>query len=315
MSERGRLSGFLLDAIFNNFWLKLIALVSGLGFYAFIHSAENLNQKFEVQVRYEVPDPGEVKKALSSDIPRTIIVEVEGPASAIQSITEGDLSILLNLTGGVDGDLKLEQDMVNNLPNRVRVTRFSPPRIEIRFEPIITSNIKVQVSRTGEPAKGMEVTGAIVVEPEEVVATGIKSRVDTIQFARADAFDVTGLDEGRHTRSLKLADPPPGVTFDNAAVTARLDVARKLAEKSFDSVSVEVVGSPRAKTRPPVVNVKIIGAPEKVAAITKEMIVPQVDLAKAEIDFSTPGSESFDVIIELPDLTLEVVPPKVLVKW
>ena len=64
----------------------------------------------------------------------------------------------------------LTEDMINDLPPRVRVTKFSPPRLEIKFEDIVSREIKVQVSRTGEPAKGYAVSG-LIVEPE-MVATG-----------------------------------------------------------------------------------------------------------------------------------------------
>ncbi len=313
MSTKTGVVGNLMDRALENFWLKLIALITALGFYAFINGAQPLHQKLEVQVRYELPDR-DAPKALKSDIPRNIYVDVEGPAQSVAELDESNLWITLNLQGMQDESLRLTQDMIQNLPPRVRVTKFSPARLDIEFEDIVTRDVDVQVARTGDPARGFQVS-SIIVEPEVVQAKGIKSQVDTLQFARAEPFDVTNLEEGRYTRSLKLDEPPQGVEYDHQSVTARVDITRELAKEVFDAVPVEIVGLPRAKTRPEAVNVRITGAPDVVSKITKELVVPQVDLSKEDIDFSTPGSKNFPVRVELPDVQVEIIPDKVLVKW
>lgn len=313
MTTKQGIVGGLMDRALENFWLKLIALISALGFYAFINSAQPLHQKIEVQVRYELPER-DAPKALKSDIPRNIYVDVEGPAQSVSELDESTLWITLNLQGMQDETLRLTQDMIQNLPPRVRVTKFSPGHLDIKFEDIVTRDVDVQVARTGEPKRGFEVN-SIIVEPQVVQAIGIKSQVDTLQFARAEPFDVTDLEEGRYTRSLKLDEPPQGVEYDHQSVTARVDVTRELAKEVFDAVSVEVVGLPRAKTRPAVVNIRISGPPDVVSKITKELVVPQVDLSKEEIDFSVPGSKNFPVRVDLPDVQIEIIPDKVLVKW
>ena len=314
MSQPGKLASFLLSVVSNNFWLKLISLVTALGFYAFIHSAKPLSQKFEVRVAYEEPETS-TRKGLSSDIPKTVLIDVVGPAQAVQQIDEDDLYIRLNLSGGQDDDLTLTKDMISELPPRVKVKKFSPPLLEIRFEDVIDRAIKVQVTRTGEPASDMEVSGNITVQPEVVTATGIKSLVDTIQFARTEAFDVTGLGQGVTTRMLKLDPAPQGVDYDQASITARVDIKRKLATKQFLQIPVEVVGLPRAKTKPRQVSIQVTGSEDVVSKIVKEMIVPQVDPSKAEVDLGQPGSANFSVVVDIPDVQIEVRPTKFLVKW
>jgi hypothetical protein len=313
MSRRGRFSGWVWGLLFDNFWLKLTALVAALGFYAFINLAKPSTEKFEVRLRLEDPLPSS-GKARKVDLLPVIWVEVKGPAPAVKQIDQRDLFIELNLTDGQDEEIELVESLIS-LPPRVHVTRFIPPVLKFRFEDIINREIKVQVSRTGELAKDMEVKGAIVIEPETVIATGITSLVDTVQFARADAFDVTGLEEGRHTRNLKLDRPPEGVRYDHADIMASIDVIRQLAEKEFEQVTVEVIGLPRSRTKPATVSIKITGTPDEVAKINADLIVPQVDPTKGDVDLSQPGSANFTVVVNLPNVQVEVVPATVLVKW
>jgi hypothetical protein len=72
---------------------------------------------------------------------------------------------------------------------------------------------------------------------------------------------------------------------------------------------------PRAKTRPGTVHVVITGTPAAVAKIDASLVVPQVDPMKGEIDLSQPGSANFPVIVDIPDVQVDVTPTKVLVKW
>ena len=48
-------SSAILNAIFENFWLKLIALVFALGFYAFIHSEQDAQRTIAVKLVVESP--------------------------------------------------------------------------------------------------------------------------------------------------------------------------------------------------------------------------------------------------------------------
>ena len=309
------LSGRLWGAIVNNFWLKLLSVLFALGFYAFIHSAQNAQRTVAVKLVIEKP-PEDLDRKLMTDIPAAVDVTLVGPAQQLESVNDQDLSITLNLRAAEDiPDLRLDPDMIAGLPPRLRVDRVYPSRLKIHFETIVEIEVPVQVARAGEPASGMEVVGKIAIEPEKIIATGIESAVKTIQFARVEPFDVSGLEAGRHQRQLKLDSPPEGVEYDHTMITASLDVRREVLSREYERVTVEVVGYPLAKTKPSAVRVKISGDPKKVDAITAEMIVPRIDLKGSGEDLSQPGSAELPVLVELPDVDVLIWPEKVLVKW
>jgi YbbR domain-containing protein len=305
----------LWQALTENLWLKVIALVFSLGFYAFIHSAENAQRTVPVKLVAEKP-PDTVNRRLMTDIPPTVDVTLVGPFQQLEQIEPDDLSISLNLQGGEDiPELKLLPEMVNGLPPRVRATRVQPSKLRIRFEAVVSRELAVQVPRTGEPAEGMEVAGKPLVEPHHVVATGGESAVSTLQSAPAEAFDVTGLSDGKHKRRLTLMDAPEGVSWDIDSVDVTIEVRRRLATREFSDIPVEVVGVVTARTRPAAVDIKIQGPPELVEALREVAIVPRVEPRKAGVDLSQPGSADLAVIVDIPSVHVTVTPPTVFVKW
>jgi len=212
-------------------------------------------------------------------------------------------------------DLQLLPEMINGVPPRLSVDRVSPQHLQIRFEEIVTKPIRVRVDRKGEPDTGFELVGKILIEPSTVDATGIDSEVSSIQFARADAFDITGLNKGKHTLTLKLDDPPDAVTWSQNSVDATVEIARKMATREFSNISVEVVGLAGAQSRPREVTITVAGPPAVVEALRENGIVPRVEPRKSGENLSEPGSAEMPVIVDIPNVTVTVVPAKVIVKW
>lgn len=305
----------VVGALTDNLWLKLVSLLIALGFYAFIHSAQNAQRTVGVKLVVEKPQET-VNRQLMSDIPAAVDVTLVGPLQQIEQVSPDELSITLDLTAAQSiPELKITDDMVTGLPPRVRVDRIQPSRLKIRFEEIISRELRVQIARAGEPAEGMEVTGKILVEPAVVTATGIESAVSTIQLVSAEHFDVSGLGEGSFKRRLKLGAPPDDVTWSQDSVAATVEVARKLTTIEFPNLEVEVVGLAVARVRPRTVTVKVTGAPGEVDAIHKDAIVPRVSPKQAGADLSKPGGADVPVIVDIPNVQVTVIPPTVFVKW
>jgi YbbR domain-containing protein len=226
------------------------------------------------------------------------------------------MSIVLNLEAAESiPDLRLLPEMINGLPPRISVDRVSPEYLSIRFEKIVTKPIRVRVDQKGEAGKGLELAGKIVIEPATVDATGIDSEVSAIQFAGAVPFDITGLSKGKHTRKLKLDDAPAGVLWSQTMVDATVELTRKMATREFSNIAVEVVGLAGAQTRPREVTLTVTGPPKQVEALRENAIVPRVEPRKSGETLTEPGSAEMPVIVDIPNVTVTVVPAKVIVKW
>lgn len=300
--------------IFENIGLKLLALFFALVLYVFSHGAKDAQRTFTVDVVALLPSESD-KRVLMTPLPQ-IRVTVAGSRALVDELRSEDFGALqLDLRSGDVGHIDLEPSMLH-IPLGAQATQIDPASIALQWEDEITRDIPIQASITGQPAPGFVVLGAPVVEPQTVQARGPRSLVDPIQFARADAFDITNLNrEASFTRKLAIDRPPSRVTYDVQTVTARIDVARESLMRRFVRVPVEVVGAPRGYATPREVDVEVKGPPEVVNALRANQIVPFVDLRELGANSTNPGSTMAKVKVELEDCSVQVVPGKVMVRW
>lgn len=321
MSFADTLRAFVRSALLDNLGLKVVSLVCALGFYTFIHGAENAQRTFRVSVVSIMP-PDEANRRLMTPLPTEIAVTLRGSRSTLDDLRADDLgSLQLDLRSGQRTRIDLDPSMIHALPGLV-VEEMYPARIDLRWDDVVTRVIRVQIARTGEPAPGFMVKGAPRVEPESITAQGPRSIIDVMQFVRAAPFDVTGLVEGEHRRPLPLDKPPDLVGFDLESVSATVEISRQLASKQFPALKVEVIGLPRAVTTPRTVSVIVRGTPEDIGTLTADTVIARVEPKAEGSDRTRPGSAFLDVLVEVPRVThegpppeVEILPKRVLAKW
>lgn len=297
-----------------NLGLKLLAFACALVLYGYVHGAQNAQRIMAVDLVVLMPPPTE-NRALTSDLPTSVRVSLHGPRSLVSDLRSEDLGNLqLDLRSAKPGRIPLEPTMLN-IPGGVIVDSIDPPSVDIAWDEITTRDVNVQVFVTGEPLTGLTVNAQPTVEPPTVRATGPKQIVDAMRVARAEPFDVSGVGEGIHSRSLTLDRPPRRVQYDRQSVTATVEISRKLIERVFSKVKVQVVGANRATAMPAMVDVRVNGPPDIVKALRPEQIVPRVTLTDLGPNLAKPSSVALPVVLELDNVEVSVVPKTVIVKW
>ena len=314
------LRSFVRSALFDNAGLKVVSLICALGFYVFIHGAENAQRTYRVGVM--VIPPEDANRRLMTQLPTEIAVTLRGSPQTLDDLRADDLgSLQLDLRSGQKTRIDLDPSTLR-VPPSLTVEEIYPTRLDLRWDDVVSRPIRVQIARTGEPSPGFSVKREPRVEPELVTARGPRSVVDVIQFARAAPFDVSGLVEGEYRRPLALDKPPDLVSFDLESVSATIEITRQLANKQFPALKVEVIGFPRATTVPKTVSVVVNGMAEDIALLTAETVIARVEPKPDQADKTRPGSAFLDVLVDVPRKThdgpppeVEIIPPKVLVKW
>lgn len=313
MTPPGGVRSFILSAFTENLGLKLVSLLCALGFFVFIRGSERAERRFDVGVAQDLPPESE-NRALVKDPPSEISVTLSGPRTQIEALPRDLGTIVIDLSSGRENTIEVTPAMIPNVPPGIKVEQIFPQRIEVRWDDVVSREITVQVGRTGEPAKGYSIKSKIASAPETVVAHGPRTLVDLMQFARTAPFDVDGLTEGYHTRVLPLDLPPQGVEYAIPSINATVEIAREERVVPFKAVKVEVVGLPKATTKPDAVTVTVRGIPDAVMALDVTQIVPRVELPP-EVDTTKPGSAMAKVVAQVPNVETDVSPTEVLVKW
>jgi hypothetical protein len=303
------------EALVENLGLKLLSFAFALGLYAFVHSAQDAQRTLQVDVVASTP-PESAHRALLTPPPVAVRVTVRGPRSLIDEMKADDVGPFpLDLRSGKIDRVVFDPSSLH-LPPGVRAEQIEPPSLSLRWEDKVIREIPVQASVMGQPASGFVVKGAPKAEPVSVRSMGPKSVVDVVQFARAEAIDVTGLaKEGTYERVLPLDRPPGQVEFETQTVTVKVEIAREELQRIFVKVPVQLLGVARGTTTPPEVDVRIEGPPDLVRSLRTDQVVPTVDLHSSGVNTQSAGSAKLPVMVELEGCRATVQPQTVVVRW
>jgi hypothetical protein len=293
-----------------NLNLKALSLGFALVLYSLVHATQDAQRSLLLGVVALTPSESS-NRVLMTAIPAQIRVTVRGPRSALDDLHADDMgSVQLDLRGGNETRVTFEPSMVP-VPPGLRIEQIDPPAIDLAWEDLIVRDVPVEVGVVGTPARGFVVKGAPQSDPRMERAHGAKSEVLVLQRARADAFDVSGLTEGKYTRQLAVDRPPGRVTFDSPSVTATVEIDREVVERSFSKVPVAVIGRANAKAQPAEADVRLACPPEIVRALRPEQILPRVQVASA-VDH---GSDAMPVQLTIDQCEVHVTPASVIVRW
>jgi hypothetical protein len=296
-------------AVFDDLGLKLISLACALVLYSLVHSSQDAQRSISASLVVTLP-PGSGNRVLINQLPPQVRLLLRGTPAKLDDLHADDLGVQAEIASTNDRMLRLDPKVVHTPPG-VRVEAIDPAGIELVWEDVITRDVPVQVGVVGSPAGGFMVKGVPVAEPSVVRARGPKSEVLGLQYARAAAFEVTGLTEGRYERQLLIDSPPARVTYDANIVKVATQVMREVVERPFIKLPVVVVGPPKARTIPAEVDVRLVCPSEVVRALRPEQVVPRVEVKLG----TTSGAESLPVIVQVDKCEPHVTPSSVVVRW
>jgi YbbR domain-containing protein len=310
------LATWLREAFTENLGLKALSLTFALGMFAYLHGQQD-QQMRTVPVAVVVRPPEDPKRELMTAIPPSIHVTLRGSTRAIDRVIQaGNATVEIDLRDGQTDSIVFDQNMFS-LPPDVEIAVIDPPSIDLEWQDVVTRQIPVQASITGQTAEGFVVKGEPAVEPNEITARGPASLVEVLQFARLAPFDVSGLTEGTYRRRIAIDAPPARVSYIGPqSATVTVTIARRLSEARFMKRPVEVVGVANGVITPRTVDVTVLGPPEVVRALRPEQVVPRADLTSVPgVDFKNHGSASVRVTVDLARAEAEIQPPTVNVRW
>lgn len=309
---------WLRQAFLENLGIKMMAFAFAVGFFGYVHAQENVQQRtIPVSVISLQPENG--SHELMTKIPAAIHVTLRGSRRAMTDLVQDGIPpVEIDLREGYPREVAFSRKMFL-LPPQLELVVVDPPSIELEWEEVITKQVPLQASITGQLPEGFMVAGEPKVEPEVITVRGPLSRVEVMQFARLAPYNVSGLTTGKYPRRIGIDPPPARVEYlGRQAATVILEVKRRESEKVFSDLQVEIVGPPGAQVRPQTVDVTVIGPPDIVRNLKPTQIVPTADLKKAQYwteKMTGPGSATVPVIVNLSDVQVNVQPPEATVRW
>lgn len=311
-SRLAALGAWLRSAFADHIGLKLVCLLFALALVGYQRSLEEKRTRtVTFQLDAQLP-PDAKKRKLMTPLPPVVRLTVEGSTRSLDQLVTSISSVALDLRDGTREQVTFEPEDFE-IPSDLVIRSIEPERLTLEWQDLITRAVPVQSSVTGSVAEGFEVS-SLSVDPELVQLSGPASLVQVTQFARVAPFDVTGLSEGNYRRLLALDPPPEHTSYAGpSSVAVSVEIRRRLVAQVFSDVPVEVIGIPGARSVPQTVVVTVVGPPEVVRGVNRELLVPQASLSGQNLE--RHGSAMVDVKIELSRAKAEIQPPRVKVTW
>jgi YbbR domain-containing protein len=300
----------LKTALTENMNLKLLSFGFALVLYSMVHGGQDAQTSVSVDLDVLLP-PETANRILVDKSKESVKLTVRGPRAAIEELHARDIgAIQIDARTGSEKRVPIDQASIR-LPPGVHVEQVDPPAIDLVWEDRVERDVPIQVSVVGTPAPGYVVKGAPKPEPHDVRVKGPKTAVMTLQFARAEAFDVNGLGEGVVSKQLAIDKPQPQLAYDVPSVRVALEITREIVERPFTKLAVAVVGPPKGKTQPAEVDVRLVCPPEVLRALRPEQVVPRVEVKSHE----PTGSMTLPVEVSVDKCEAHITPSTVIARW
>jgi YbbR-like protein len=299
----------LRSAITENLNLKLLSLAFAIVLYVLFHG-QDATRTVSINVDALVP-PERANRILLTQLP-PLHVTLRGPQGMLDDLRPDDLTVQVDLKSGTQTQVTYTPALLRLQPG-LKVEQISPSEaLPLEWDDVIVRDVPVHVSVVGSCAPGFVVKGTPVSDPLNVRVRGPRSEVIVLQYARAEPIDVSGLTAGKYTRPLGFEiEASARVKPEVKSVDVTVEVTQEMVERTFTKVPVAVVGSPKAKTQPAEVDVRLTCPPDIAHPLRPEQIVPRVQVSSA----AEHGSEALPVQFSFDPCSVVVMPSLVVVKW
>jgi YbbR domain-containing protein len=205
-------------------------------------------------------------------------VEVSGPSSAVEKVTEAEVSVRMEeAKTTVDRSLQPEPRGPTGVVSGVRVQPQSVT-VTIQIEQIAGSkSVSVVPQVRGQPAPGYW-QSAITVEPPTVQIVGEPPLLETISVLNTADIDVAGA-AGDVVRSVPILRPPGVTVVRDQPATVRVVIQPLSGQQVRDSAIVVQNVDPalQATVAPPTVSVTLSGPQPTLARLTPADVVVSID--------------------------------------
>jgi len=190
--------------IFNNLWLKLVALVLALLLWAVAHDPTVL---VPITAALELQNAPE-NLEMSVEGPTQVEVRVRGPERTVRRLTQADVQVILDLTGVRAGERTFDLTAKQvHLPNGVEVVQIEPSQVRLNFDRSATRTVEVRPRVIGSLVTGYHIA-TVTADPGTINIVGPARRVNNAGEAITDPVDATGVvGSATFTTHAYVADP------------------------------------------------------------------------------------------------------------
>jgi YbbR domain-containing protein len=269
-------------AIFENYKVKLTALIVAILFWFAVVTESNYQYDMDVRIQpVNVPED----RIIVNELAPSAKVRFEGNGKSLLALRFSEEATLeMNLENvKADAQIPLHESMLR-IPRRSRNIDnwhvLSPDTILVKLAYLEKKKVPIVSQIHVEAAPAFTVVGKIRFSPDSVLLSGPIQQVRLIERIYTEELEFLARRTDVRGKA-KLKAPPDSLKIN----MARQDVAfhvdiQKLLEQSFTEIPVRVINAPRnlkITPRPSTVSLKVIGGEEHILQLTQKDFDVSVD--------------------------------------
>jgi len=173
----------------HNIGLKLVSLLLAIGLWLVVASDPPAEVEMHVPIEFRnLPENLEVDSANFTEAQ----IRVRGPERVIHRLQPEDVRADIDLTEVRPGEQTFDLTARHvHVPQELEVVQIIPGQFHLSFDNRATRMVEVRPRVTGNFASGMRVA-QVVADPNTVMITGPRRRIDAVEAATTDPVDVSG---------------------------------------------------------------------------------------------------------------------------
>jgi YbbR domain-containing protein len=254
--------------------LKLVSLMIALLLTYAVQSARNASV-VSLFVPIEIKNSPE-DRALVKPVKRGVQVTLKGPSFLIGPVASSPPAMRVKLPELHDDRVTVSFKASDlPLPSSVEVLSIEPSQMELVFEPLERQEVRVEVPRVGQLARGL-VLESVEVSPKFVVVRGSRTELKQLKAVEAEAIDLSDIESTKEfTLDLRLNGS--SLIPSTRSVFAKVVVGHQPTEKIFQGRPIELrvaSGVGVMQVSPERVTVTLSGAPSAISRIDEELVIP-----------------------------------------
>jgi YbbR domain-containing protein len=202
---------FLQRFVIENFGLKIFSLALAAALWLALARDPVAEVALDAPIEFEhMPDNLEIN---TEHVP-SAQVRVRGPERLVRTLRTDQVHVEIDLSNARPGErsFNLTAQQIRE-PRDVVVVQVVPSQFQLSFDVRARREIEVHPRVSGQFATGLRIA-KVIANPERIVITGPRARVEEIDFATTDPIDATGL-TGSQTFTSNVYVPDPLIQVVN----------------------------------------------------------------------------------------------------
>jgi YbbR domain-containing protein len=262
-----------------NLGLKSFSLLASIVLFSLVHSEEEAERTFSVDVVALLPPP-DYGEMLVSERPDQVKVTLRGSRSQINALDRDNLGPIQMDVADAESRYFHFDDADIEVPAGVQIVRIEPPSVKLTWAVRGNKKVAVKARLTGTPQKGLAVKYPVQIIPAEAALSGPETVLKSISSVYTDLVSLDGLGQGKHERRVPLEPLPDYVSYEGGkTVVVQMEIVPEVGERKLTRLEIASVGNGEAVFRPRRVAVTLRGPRYLLNDIDPENIVPYVDVS------------------------------------